>query len=312
MTGLLLVLALHTQAIDIELLINRGQLSDARTALASFKPKTRPDSAKGLYYRGRIALAAGSTPEAVRSLEASTRLVPRDGPAQFWLAQSYIRTALGKNRMQQAFYARRVRSALERATMYSPRLVDARLHLIQYYLRAPFMLGGSNDKARAQADTIFQIDHLGGYLARAQVAEATNDAATAETNFKAAVAEFPDRETGYYALGGYYRRTRRYSAALDVFRRLQQLIPEQGLPHYQIGRTIAEWGQQLDVGERELQTALSKGLGTLDAASAHYHLGLIYQRQGDAARAKERFDRALTLDPSLEQAVAARRSLQTK
>ena len=296
--------------VDIELLINRGQQAEARTALASFPQKTRADSARALYLRGRIELNAGTLPDAVKSLEKSVHLVPRNGATQYWLAIAYIRSALGSSRLQQALYARRVRTALERSTEYSPRLVDARLHLMQYYLRAPFFMGGSRDKARAQADTIFQIEPLRGHMARAQVAEASGDLKTAEREFAAAMNEFPKNETGYHALGGFYRRVRNYARAVDVFQKLQQVSPNQAAAHLQIGRTIAEWGQQLDRGEKELETALSMQLGPLDAATAHYNLGLIYQRRGDRARAKERFDRALALDPTFELAVQARKSVK--
>ena len=296
--------------VDIELLINRGRLPEARAELANLRPRTRADSAKALYFNGRVELASASVSKAVSLLEESVKLVPNDGPAHYWLAVGYTRTALGKNKMTQARYARRVRTALERATHYSPKLVDARLYLIQYYLRAPFIVGGSKDKARAQADTILKIDRLSGHIARAQVAEASADLKTAERSFKASLDEFPKSEQGYYALGGFYRRTRRFGEAVEVFQRLQQLIPEQSRPHYQIGRTLAEGGIELDRGERELNIALSMGLATFDAANAHYHLGLIYRARGDETRAKESFARALKLDPTLEAAMAARQSVQ--
>lgn len=296
--------------VDIELLINRGQLPEARAALAGYRTRTRADSAQTFYWRGRIALSASSLDEAVRLLEKSVQLGPKVGHVHYWLAIGYVRTALGKSRMQQPLYARRVRTSLERATALTPGLIDARLYLIQYYLRAPYLLGGSKEKARAQADTILQLDPLSGHLARAQVAEASGDLATAEREFSAAVRDYPKDETGYNALGGFYRRTQQYGSAVEIFQRLQRVQPANALLHLQIGRTMAEWGQQLDRGTSELETALAMGLGPQDAASAHYHMGLIYQRRGDGARAQERFNRALALDPAMAQALAARRSVQ--
>jgi len=297
--------------VDIEGLINQGKAAEARAEIAAYPRRTRADSARVLYWRARMALNDGATPDGVRLLEQSVALVPDDGPARYWLAVGYIRSTAGKGRFQQAMYARRVRTNLERASALSPSMIDARLYLIQYYLRAPAIMSGGRAKARAQADTIFQIRPQSGYVARAHVAEATGDVAGAERAFVAAVKRFPADESGYHGLGGFYRRTKQYPKAIEVFERLRRLHPELQLARLQIGRTIAEWGQQLDRGEAELVAALAPpGLGALDAASAHYYLGVIRQRRGDRAGAREQFNRALALNPALEDALAALRTLR--
>jgi tetratricopeptide (TPR) repeat protein len=310
---LLLFLApqLGAQQVDIEALINHGQNAQARAELAKYPQPTPIDSARVLYWRGRLALNEGASSSGMDLLERSVALDPGVGASHFWLAIAYIRATVGKGRLRQAWYAQRVRSHLERATAISPTMVDARLYLIQYYLRAPGFMGGGDAKARAQADTIFRINPQTGYLARAQVAEATKDLVGAERAFAGALRDFPNDASSYDALGGFYRRSKNYPKAVEVFERLKKLAPDDAHAQLQMGRTIAEWGQQLERGEKELVAAISHpDLATLEAASAHYYLGMIRQKRGDRAGAREQFSRALALNPALEDALAALRTLQ--
>ena len=302
---------LGAQQVDIEALINRGNVAQARAEIAKYPQPTRIDSARVLYWRGRLALNEGATSDGMSLLERSVALVPDDGASRFWLAIAYIRSTVGKGRVRQAWYAQRVRTNLERATALQPTMVDARLYLIQYYLRAPGFMGGGKAKARAQADTIYQISRQSGYLARAQVAEATGDLVGAERAFAGALKDFPNDASSYDALGGFYRRTKKYAKALEVFERLKAQHPDNAHAQLQIGRTTAEWGQQLERGEKELVAAIGHpGIATLEAASAHYYLGMIRQKRGDRAGAREQFNRALALNPALEDALAALRSLR--
>jgi tetratricopeptide (TPR) repeat protein len=70
---------------------------------------------------------------------------------------------------------------------------------------------------------------------------------------------------------------------------------------YQVGRTAALSGQQLDRGEQCLRTYIAmpvrKELENPSLAAAHFRLGNIFEKKGDQAGARNEYETALAIDP---------------
>jgi tetratricopeptide (TPR) repeat protein len=81
---------------------------------------------------------------------------------------------------------------------------------------------------------------------------------------------------------------------------------------FQVGRTAAITGKQLDRGEQALRAVLAApGVGSDPAlpapASAHFRLGDIAARRGTKDQARVEYEKAIELNPRLE---AAKRALK--
>jgi hypothetical protein len=80
---------------------------------------------------------------------------------------------------------------------------------------------------------------------------------------------------------------------------------------YQIGRLSAMSGLRLDVGERSLRLYLAgqPPLGAASRATAFWRLGMVLEKQGDVARARQAYEAGLALEPANGNLIAALRSL---
>ena len=82
-------------------------------------------------------------------------------------------------------------------------------------------------------------------------------------------------------------------------------------PQYQIGRLSALSGQRLDAGERSLRSYLAGQLppGAPTRATAFWRLGMILEKKGDTAKARQAYESGLALEPANANLTAALRSL---
>lgn len=278
-------------------LFEARRYGEARAALEG-AARADPSDARSAYYLGRIALVAGNGDEGARWLERAVKLDGRRAEYHRWLGRAYSRQALRAGRFRQLRLAGRIRRELESAVRLDPDDVDARLDLLEFHVVAPGIVGGSTDEARTQAAEIRRRNPLRGHIADAAVAEDAGDVAAAEREYAAAVAAFPDSAAGAYALGSFYARRKQWDRAFDVFERAAGARND-SVALYYVGRTASLCGQRLDRGAAALAAYLSYRPGETDPslASAHYRLGLIYEKQGRRDLARQEFATTVRLDP---------------
>jgi tetratricopeptide (TPR) repeat protein len=291
-------------------LFDAREYAAARARLAAVST-AEPANAEAAYYLGRVAIVDGDAKAAVAYLERAVRLAPRTAAYHHWLGRAYGRQVRRVNRVRQAFVAKKIRRAFQTAVALDPSDVAARRDLLQFYLVAPGIVGGSVDRARAQARELAARSPMLGRVAAGWIAEASNDNAAAERAYLDAVAQYPDSAEPYLALGALYQRTEAWDRAFDVYDRLLRACPREVQAYYQLGRAASLSGRNLDRGARALQTYLAEKPGEGDAplASAHYRLGLIYEWQGRAEQAREQYATSLRLDPGQRDARDALRRL---
>jgi tetratricopeptide (TPR) repeat protein len=143
-----------------------------------------------------------------------------------WLGNAIGSYAQRASRLKQPFLARRIKGEFERAIQLDPSMVDARHGLIQFYAKAPGVMGGSMDKAKEQAREIEQISAWRGHAERAWLFEEEKDVTGAERELTAAVAASPDSAAPYSYLGAFYRRQKRWTDAVGVYESLLKRRPD--------------------------------------------------------------------------------------
>lgn len=284
-------------------LFREGRFEEARAALTP-AAEAKPANATAVFYLGRIALARDDVKDAERRFEAAVALDERSSIYHMWLGRAYGSQAQRAGKLSQIGLAKKTKAEFERASALDPDNLDAREDLMQYYLQAPGMVGGSVTKAREQAAEIQTRDPLRGTLAHASVAQDQKDFAGAERHYRSAVASFPDSLGPRYALGSFFTRRERYDEAFAVFDSVLAARPDEPIALYMIGRTGAISGQRLDRAEQALKDFLDAPPrpNSPRPAGAHWRLGTIYEQQGRKDLAEEEYRKSLALDPGFPDA----------
>ena len=276
---------------------------EARAALTPLATAS-PANATAVLYMGRIALQKDDPKEAERWFEAAIALDDASSTAHMWLGRAYGQQASKAGKLSQIGLAKKVRREFTRAVELDPENLDARDDLIQYYLRAPGMMGGSVDKAKEQAAEIQKRDPLRGAIAYAAVAMDQKDFAGAERQYRSAIASYPESLNVRYALGQFFVRGEKYEEGFAVFDSILTARPDEMNARYAIGRTGAVSGQRLERAEQELKMFLAAPPreNAPRPAGAHWRLGMVYEKQGKKEEAKAEYQAALALDPDFADA----------
>jgi tetratricopeptide (TPR) repeat protein len=258
-----------------------------------------PRDAEALFYMGRIASAEDRAGEAVDWFEKAVKANDNSSEYHLWLANALGEEAQRASKLRQPFLARRVKGEFERAVQLDPRSVAARRGLMDFYMIAPGVMGGSKEKAREQAAEIAKISPLQGRFAAAAIAQREKDVQAVEREFLAAVSENPDSAIAYLSLSVYYQNVQRWDDAFALLDRLLAAKPDEVRAHYQIGRAAALSGKQLDRGEQSLKLWMAHppaDAAVTTRSGAHYRLGMVYDKQGKRALARAEYEQALRIN----------------
>ncbi len=258
-------------------------------------------------YLGRAILAQHDQAGAISWLERAARLDPGKAEYQVWLGRAYAEQAEHANFLKQASLAGKIHAAFERAVALDPASVDARMSLLEFYLLAPGIVGGSIPRAREQAAEIAARDRLQGYRAAGRIAETQSDLAAASAQYDRAMAHFPQRNEPVYWRENVAVRQKQWKVAFDLMESLLRSKPKEIAPCYQIGRVAALSGDGLARGEECLRLYLHHDpAGNEPALSwAHLRLGNVLARSGRPEMARQEYAVALNLDPGFPEAKEA-------
>jgi tetratricopeptide (TPR) repeat protein len=285
---------------------------EAQACLAAYVAR-RPADTAALAYLGRACLKRRQAEPAVDWLSKAVAREPGRSDLHDWLGQAYGLAAQRAGTLRQFGLASKVRKEFERAVELDPANPDALADLIEFQIEAPGLLGGSLEKAKAHAAELERRNPLRGRLARAAILlhQAAGFAA-AERELQATAASFPHDSRPQLALAGAYEQARRYERALDALEAVLRLDPDNDDAHQAFARIAASSGQRLPRAEELLTSYLGRVPPGDSAALAdgHYALASVFERKGDAARARSHYLEALRRDPGLAEARDALRRLR--
>ena len=287
----------------IELFNSRRMGGDRlEKARAFFEPyaASHPESALAAFYLGRTYLELEQGDKAVTWLEKAVTLERENSDLYRWLARAHGIAAGQAEGGTRTLHIQEARLALEKAVKHNPDNLRAREDLVRYHLSVPERLGGGIDRARMEAEAVRKFDPAGGRVLLASIHLHQEDNAGAEREYQAAIAETPSDLRPRMGLGYLYQGLSRWPEAFEAFEGILRLQPEAWDAMYQLGRTAAFSGQRLDRGEEVLKRYLDhfhQGDGP-PLSGAHFRLGMVYEKKGDPARAREQYRKSLELDPA--------------
>lgn len=262
--------------------------------------RTNPNDARTHHYLGRIAFHETRFEDAITHLSRAAELEPAAAEHQTWLGRAYGQMAVRSGLAKKFGMAKRSKAALERAVELDPSNLEARSGLIQFHLLAPGIVGGSMSKARDHAEELAKRSAFRGALARAWIAEDRGDHDRAAREYRDAISRAPDSLIAYWGLAQLWQRAERFDSAFVLMDELIARRADAMPAYYYLGRASSLSGQRLDDGVRALHRYLSyePREGDPPRSSAHYRLGLVYERMGDPARAKREYEASLKLEPT--------------
>ena len=276
-----------------------SQTDRAKAALA--EAARGAQGARATFLTACEQVIGGRITEGVASLEEAVRADPNNAVYHFWLGRAYGEQAETASKIRLLRIAGRAKASFERAVQLAPDYLDGREGLMQYYLQAPGIAGGSVEKARQQAREIATRNPYRGALALVSVARKDKDQGSVVRAFDSAIAQFPDSAGLYNALLAVLVERKDWPRAWNAIERMQRARPGSQTAAYAFGRTAALSGQRLDEGERYLRAYLQYEPKAREPGhgGARWRLGMILEHRGDKAGARREYQEAIRLDPTL-------------
>lgn len=227
------------------------------------------------FYLGRLALWFDDSSVALRHLERAARQAPREARMQNALGDAYGLAAQEAGLLAKFSWAKKCRTAYERAVELDPDNPVYHWSLFGYFLVAPAIAGGGFDRALARAAGIRRLDPMSGRIALATLYLA-------------------EKSTG---------------AAFAQFDEVLRQQPDDFLALYHIGRCAALSGEQLERGLAALRRCLAlappEGDDPPTRACIHHRIGNILEWKCDRAGAQQEYTAAGSEHPDFRPAKIA-------
>ncbi len=260
------------------------------------------DYAAAQYYLGRIAFAQKEYDAAADYFEEAAEANDKNADYFNWLGNTYGTIAGDANPLRQGMLAPKMKSAWEKAIALDSKNLDARISLIQYYLQAPGIMGGSVEKAKEVAAQVLKLKPSEGHRQLGSIYLNEKKTAEAEKEFILMAKADPAYVGG---LANFYTSQKQYDKAFQLFEEVILKNPNDFLSIYQYGRTSAVSGQRLEKGEEYLKkylTTYTPKQNEPSHAGANMRLAQIYEKKGNKKEAKRLYELAVKADNNLKEA----------
>ncbi|MGD0416663.1 MAG: tetratricopeptide repeat protein [Terriglobales bacterium] len=272
-----------------------GRIDEAITELNE-RLSSAPADAESSNLLCRAYFALEDWDRAESSCRKAVALDPDNSRFHLWLGRVYGEKADRANFVVAAVLAGKVREEFERAVQLNPKDVDARLDLAEFYLAAPGIVGGGEQKAREQAQSIAAMNPAREHWVYARIAEQKKDAATAEREYHQYIDLSKGDAEAWLNLALFLRRQKRFDEMEQAIVKLSQ----SPMPKLDV---LVEASQMLYRADRNYPFAIELlhrylASGPVEAApafKAHYQLGLLLENQGDKAGAAQEYRASLSL-----------------
>jgi len=272
-----------------------GRVDEAIRALNG-RVSSSPSDAESYNLLCRAYFALEDWDRAESACKKAVALEPTNSPYHRWLGRVYGEKASRVNFLSAASLAGKTRDEFQRAVQTDPNDPDARVDLAEYYLEAPSIVGGGQDKAREQARVLGKISPAREHWVYARIAEKNKDAVAAEREYRTMVRESDGDAEGWLNLGFFYRNQKRYDEMEQAFVKLSHAPMARPEVMVEAAQTLLRTGRNFPFAVDLVQRYLATGpVEEAPAFKAHYVLGTILEKQGDKTGAAREYRASLAL-----------------
>lgn len=269
---------------------------DAAIASLNTRIASNANDAQAYNLLCRAYWAIGDWDRAVSSCEKSVQLDDNSSLYHHWLGRAYGEKADHAGFLTAARLAKKVRTEFERAVQINPDNLAARLDLAEFYLEAPGMVGGGQDKARAQAVIIGKTSAAKEHWVYARIAEKNKDVPSAEKEYRAATGAGKGDAEAWLNLAMFLRKQQRYEEMEAALRKatVTPVNPPEVL--VDSADTLLRAGRDFPFAIALLKRYLAgPTVEEAPAFKAQYLLGTLLEKQGDRRGAARAYQDSLAL-----------------
>jgi Flp pilus assembly protein TadD len=280
----------HTAAYEA---LQQGRADDALNMLHPMSP----NDADAQNLLCRVFMAEERFDEAVPLCEQAVSLAPGNAMYQLTLAHANGGRAQHISPLIALPVAHRARDHFEAAAKLAPSNWGVLSDLGEYYVQAPSIAGGGVDKARQLIPHLMKLNAARGHWLTARVAEESKDYATAENEYKQAIATGQMVPEGDVNLAIFYNKRGRQNDAVEYIRKAEAADNERDPVLVDAATLLIQMNQETALALHMLRAYLTSSSRTEDAPAfaVHVQVGKILERDGDHAGATREFNEALAL-----------------
>ena len=300
LTTLLISLTLpaHATAQSAKELLVAGRVDEAISALQkqTTQSASTQSEAEDRNLLCRAYFMVEDWDHGIRECERAVALDPTNSNYHLWLGRVYGEKADHSGFFSAAGLARKVHAEFERAVQLDPENWEARSDLAEFYLEAPAIVGGGKDKALSQAQAMAPINPSMAHYVNGRIAEKNKDTATAEREYRDAIAASNGGALAWLNLALFYRHQNRFDDMEQALRVMESRPLDRPESLMDGGAVLLRTGRNSQLGIKLIRKYLdSATVEQGPSFKAHYLLGQLLERQGDREGAAEQYTTALSL-----------------
>jgi tetratricopeptide (TPR) repeat protein len=312
-------------------------------ALVEPRAAANPNDAEAQWLLSRARMAFKDMDGALAPAEKAAALDPKNVEYRWQVAQVVGEMASSASVFKQMGLAKRYRREVDAALALNPKHTPSLMGLMEYYYRAPGIVGGDKAKAEAIPDQLMAINKVDGHLAKARLlsrAEPPQPGQVEQVYVQAVLADpsryephvnlaniyasgtaprwdlaekealtakriDADRTAPYSILAAVYATSEKWTELDAILAEAEKKIPDNLTPYLRASGALLASGKDLSRAERCARKYLSQEPepNASSPAVAHWRLGLILEKQGKKPEAIAELQSATKLDPKFEQAL---------
>jgi tetratricopeptide (TPR) repeat protein len=271
-----------------------GQKLPQRNRVQNDRTVRESNLAGAYYHLGVGNLHEPSTSDrAIGQLEKAVELDGLNAEYHYMLAEAYMANYQAAGIFRLPLIAPKVKEQLELAVKLGPDSAGYREALMQYYIFAPGIFGGSFQKAHNQATEISKLDPYLGMLAHASVFAEEGETEKALNLYRKAISLRPSAWQAYHHFGVYYLGIHEVDQAIAMFRKYSEVAPDQAESYHQLGKAY-QLKRMYDEAITAFQKALEKDPSLTPLV---FRIAQLYEFNGNKVLAREQYQRYLSMVP---------------